>query len=587
MSTTQHHLRTLVVLSPFSWLAEVSPASLRADAVAGLTNTAIAVPQSIAFAQIAGLPPQYGIYTSIFPVVAAALAGSSRQMICGPTSAISAIVMATLAGHFEPETPAFVSAAIQLAFLVGLLQLVFRLLHLAKLASFISHEVVLGFTICAGLVIIKSQLLQLGVWPSDWTQGLRFGQGAPRGLMVGIGMAAATMCLSIVIRRSFPAAPHYLLALAIIGVATYGLNLDVPTVPAVTNVLPPLSNPIPSLTNFTLLLPAALAISLVATLEALSIAQSIAMRSGQTLDPEREFMGQALSNLVGSVSSSYVSSGSFTRSAINFDVGARSPLAGLIAVVVMVLVLLVAAPLVAHIPSAAMSGVILLVAWRLIDWAEIKDIARTSRAALLVLLVTVGAGLIVSLEFAVYCGALTAMAVYIRSTMASTLVPFAPNPARPSRTFAVIRDGGPVECPQLLMTRLQGPLYFGSVDSLRQTLRSFESLRAEQKTLFIRIEPSSGIDRDGVLLLAEESRRRQRRGGALYLSCNYEPLRDAFAQYKLPMKIGAGRIFRRKELFLSYVVPRLDQSICATCAARIFLECPGKPILKNESERTR
>lgn len=536
MSATQRLRRSLAARSPVSWLAEISHASLRADAVAGLTNAAIAVPQSIAFAQIAGLPPQYGIYTAIVPVVVAALAGSSRQMICGPTSAISAIVMATLAGQFEPGSPAFVTAAIQLAFMVGLLQLAFRLLHLAKLASFISHEVVLGFTICAGLVIIKSQLLQLGLWPLDWTQVWRPGQGLPQGVMVGLGMAAATVCLSLFIRRCFAAAPHYLLALGVVGVATFVLHLDVPTVPAVTSVLPPLSNPIPSLQNLTLLLPAALAISLVATLEALSIAQSIAMRSGQTLDPEREFLAQALSNLAGSVTSSYVSSGSFTRSAINFDAGARSPLAGLISVGVMVLVLLVAAPLVAHIPSAAMSGVILLVAWRLIDWSEVRDIARTSRAALLVLLVTIGAGLIVSLEFAVYCGALTAMAVYIRSTMVSTLVPFAPNPARPSRTFAVISDDGPVECPQLLMTRLQGPLYFGSVDSLRQTLRSFESLRAEQKTLFIRIEPSSGIDRDGVLLLAEESRRRQTRGGALYLSCNYEPLRDVFAQFKLPTK---------------------------------------------------
>lgn len=580
------HPRSL--LPDWGWIKDYDRKWLRPDIQAGLTNAAFGIPQAIAFAAIAGLPPQYGLYMSLLPVIVAIIWGSSWHMVCGPTSAMSAVVFATLSKIYPVGSVDYFMAVTQLTFLVAIFQLAFRMLRLGHFVSVVSHEVVVGFTIGAAILIMKSQIETL-MGPVAWVEMLH-PSGVDSLLMVvdeltqgpraaALALCLVTIVLALVIVKKIRWAPHYLMALlfatAIAAVLKTWWPLE--TVEPISKVLPPLTLPKMDLNAIRVLVPGALAISIVGLLEAVSISRAIALRTGQAIDGEREIFAQGLSNLVAAFFSGYVTSGSFTRSALNVEAGAKSPLATIIGAVVMIIALLLCAPVVALFPQAAMSGVVLLVAWKLIDWKQIRHILESGKGGGLVLAVTVLGGTFVSLEFGVYSGVIASLLLYIRGTMTSWLVPLAPNPEFPARTFFPVKNGHPSECPQLLVTRLQGSLYFGSTDNLRRNFRSLEQQRPGQKFLFIRLEPSSGIDVDGANLLAEENARRQRRGGALYLSCNFEPVRNDMKRIGLPKLIGVGHIFRRKEQFIHHIVPHLDPMVCASCRLRVFRECASQP----------
>lgn len=568
-------------LPAHDWFSRVDAGSLRADALAGFTNATLVIPQAIAFASIAGLPPQYGFYTAIVVPVVAAIFGSSWHMVSGPTTAISALVFLSLSDRFATGGEAFIAAAITLTLLVGLIQIGFRILRLGRFVTFVSHSVVVGFTAGAALLIGLSQIEHaIGVdlpHAGDFTAFWSALAGASTAAnWAAVGLCVIALAVAVAVRRLNKALPNYLIALAIAS----GLALLLPAasgvafVPPVATVIPPLTVPVSDVETIGALMPGAFAVALIGVLEAISVARALALKSGQHIDGDREIYGQGVSNTVGSFFSAYAGSGSFTRSALNQESGAVTPLSAIFAAIWLVLIMLIFAPLVVYVPIPAMAGLILLVAWRLIDFPRIREILTTSRSETIVLLATFFGGLAVNLEFAIYAGVIVSLLMYLRRTMAATLVPLAPDPRSRFRTFAPIDRRGVKECPQLLMTRLQGPLYFGATEHLQEVLHSIDAQRPHQKHLFIRIEASSGIDLAGVHMLAEEQKRRRALGGGLYVSCGYQPIRDEMKRLHLPRLLGRGHLFRRKEHFIAKVVPKLDQDICAHCEARVFLECP-------------
>ncbi|MCG6553963.1 MAG: SulP family inorganic anion transporter, partial [Candidatus Magnetominusculus sp. LBB02] len=402
----------LTLLLPFmKWLPEVRQ-TWKNDLFAGLTGAVLVLPQGVVFAMIAGMPPQYGLYSAMVPAIVAALYGSSRHLISGPTTAISIVIFGTLVGMAEPGSGHYIELAMLLTFITGMFQFALGLSRLGGLINFVSHSVVTGFTTGAALLIAASQLKHVfGLTfknKPEFVENLHelvinMGHYNPR----SVAVAAATLAAVILIHKVKPKWPGMLLAMFIGSIMTVALGWNhygVSVVGALPASLPPFSAPHFSLESIHLLVTPALAIAMLGLMEAVSIARSIALHSGQRIDGNQEFIGQGLSNVIGSFFSSYACSGSFTRSGINFQSGAKTAAAGIFAAVFLSGILLLVAPYVAYLPMPSMAAVILVVAYKLVNFHHIRDILRVSRADASVMALTFLSALFLELEFAIYIG---------------------------------------------------------------------------------------------------------------------------------------------------------------------------------------
>ena len=576
-------------MMPFlDWMPMVNRGTVRADFLAGLTNAAIVLPQGIAFAAIAGLPPQYGLYTAMVTPVIAALFGSSWHLVSGPTTAISVVIFATLAEQFVPGSPEFIAAVFSITLLAGFFQLCLGLVNLGQLVSLVSHSVMVGFTAGAAILIFLSQLPGfIGKSLPRPENLVEFGQAlwdvlpelSPQVLAVSI----VTMLVAILVKKFWPTWPNYLIGLVAGSLLAYLMDAQaqgVAFVQAIDSGIPPMAVPEMSFEIVRDLSQGAFALALIGLLEAVSIARAISLQSHQSLNSNQEIIGQGLSNMVGSAFSAYMGSGSFTRSSLNLEAGAKTPLAAIFAAVALLLLVLLLSPLFAYIPIPAMAGLIMLVAWKLIDFREIRHILTTSPSESVIFVVTFAVVLLVDLEFAIYAGVIVSLSLFLRQTMRPGLPVNVPNAGVPGRPFMSPIHWRLPECPQAFFIRVQGPMYFGAVEYLEKEFRRLERERPDQKHLVLLIDGSVGIDLAGSEWLIEESRNRKENGGSLYLVGRYPPLRRQLDQFHVTKLIGRAYIFRRKREMLAQLVPTLDRSVCATCTKRVFLECremPGAP----------
>jgi SulP family sulfate permease len=573
-------------LAPFRhWLGKVNARSLRDDSAAAFTNAAVVLPQGIAFAAIAGLPPQYGLYTAMVTPVIAALFGSSWHLVSGPTTAISVVIFATLSNLHQPGSPEYIQAVLTITLIAGLFQLLFGVVRLGQLVGLVSHSVMVGFAAGAAILIALSQLSgflgQQLPRPEDIVAFLpAVWEALPATDVYVFSIAFGTLAAALACKKYLPKWPNYLVGLVfggILAVVIGAREQGVQFVQAVSTSIPPFAVPELSMASVRELSSGAFALALIGLLEAISIARAVALKSRQSLNSNQEIIGQGLSNIVGSFFSAYLGSGSFTRSALNFESGAKTPMAAILASLFLFVILIAIAPLIAFIPIPAMAGLIMLVAWKLISFREIRRILTSSVSETVVLLVTFFGVLAVNLEFAIYAGVIMSLSMFVRQSMRPGLPLNVPNAKVPGRPFMSPILWKLPECPQLLCARLQGSLYFGAVEHLEREFRRLERERPGQKHFGLMLDGAVGVDLAGAELLIEEARRRSASGGGLYLAVRYPPIRRQLSQFHVPQAIGRERIFRRKMEMIPVVVSSLDQDICATCTTRIFLECPQAP----------
>ncbi|MEM7563892.1 MAG: SulP family inorganic anion transporter [Pseudomonadota bacterium] len=572
------------------WGRTMSRDSIRDDALAGLTGAAIVLPQGVAFAAIAGMPPEYGLYTSMVPAVIAALFGSSHHLVSGPTTAASIIMFASLSTMAVPGSSEYVALAITLAFMVGVMQLIMGLVRLGALINFISHSVVVGFTAGAACLIAGKQVKEfLGIEIPDQAHmidslvymGEHWDDIHPLVVLVSV----ITLLCGILTQRKLKGLSMIAalfvgsFAAVIFNLVFGGESSGITMIGALPQQLPPLSTPEFSLDMFRQLSPLALAMTLFALTEAVSIARSISIRSGQPIDGNQEFIGQGLSNLLGSFFSSYVATGSFNRSGANYDAGARTPLAAVLAGVLLVAIVLLVAPLTSYLPKAAVAGLLVLVAWRLINFKQITKILKADRNEAVILGIVFFGTLFFSIEFAILAGVLLSLMTFLRKTSRPRLSPRVPDPESKTRKF--IYGQFLPECPQMKILRLDDAVYFGSVAHVGELLRRYREHYPDQKHLFLLTKGISQVDIAGAELLITETRERRKLGGDLYMYRLRDTASKVMERGGYQAEIGEANIFDAKEEAIEAIFDRLDKSICATCENRIFLEC--KSIGKQKS----
>ena len=567
------------------WWRGISKRTLRADMMAGLTGAVIVLPQGVSFAIIAGLPPEYGLYSAIVPAIVAALFGSSNHLISGPTTAISLVLFSTISQFADPGSADYIRMVLTLTFLAGAVQLALGAVRLGALVNFISHSVVVGFTAGAAVLIGTSQIGgMLGVSVPKGHSFIRtwealFSLVAEANPDV-VAISGVTLACAVLLRIYTPKLPGMLIAMVfgsiftvLIGGAAHGVKL----IGSLPSSLPPLSAPDLSLRSIRQLSSGALAVAMLGLVEAVSIARSVATRSGQRIDNNQEFIGQGLSNVVGSFFSSYAASGSFTRTGVNYSAGARTPLSAVFAALSLMAILLLVAPLTAYLPIGAMAGILVLVAFNLIDVHHIKTIIRTSRQETAVMAVTFLSTLFVELEFAIYVGVLLSMMLYLNRTSHPHFVTLVPGTGPAGHTFVNLAHNPAPDCPQLVILRVDGSLFFGAVNHVAEEISRVTLLHPEQCHILIVASGINFIDVAGCEMLANEAHRLRLSGSMLYL-CNlkseiYEVLeRGGYLE-----RIGTDNIFHTKSEAIRAIVSRLDPERCRNCTARIFDECRTRP----------
>lgn len=573
-------------LSSPRWWRYLNRDTLRADLSAGLTGAVIVLPQSIALALLAGLPVEYGFYTAIIPVIVAALFGSSLHLISGPTTAISIVIFATISPLAAPGSEHYITLVLTVTFLAGMTQVALGAARLGELVNFISHSVKVGFTAGAAILILTSQLKHIfGIsLPTNqpflytWTSWL---QQLPEWKPSTIIIAAVTLATAIIIYRFVPKWPRFLIAIAAGALCMFVLGREgIPTVGAVPSSLPPLTSPDLSLDTWRQLMSAALAISILGLVEAVAISRSIANSSHQYHDPNREFIGQGLSNIAGSFFSSYASSGSFTRSVLNHESGARTPMAAIFSAIGIALIMLLLAPLVSHLPIAAMAAVLIYIAYQLVDFHSIKVIFKASRSDTAVLFTTFLSTLFVDLTFAIYSGVLLSLVLHLIRISHPGIIARVPDPEDANRRF--IAGTGRTECPQLKIIRIDGSLFFGAVHDVEEALHAIDFYNPEQTRVLIICSGINFIDIAGAELLKRETLRRRELGGDLYLCSVKSRVLTLLREGGYLDVIGNDHIFAAKATAIKTIFSQLDPQRCQRCNARVFGECPPPPPANNE-----
>ncbi len=410
------------------WVRESRGQVLQDDLLAGLITAVLLVPQGMALAMLAGLPPMLGLYAGILPPLLYAFLGSSRTLAVGPGSVVALLVANALAGQgLSPGDAAWVSGAIMLSVLCAGILLLMALLRMGELTSFLSHPVLSGFTSGAAVVIILSQVPQLtgsgkaaGTWiPHVPTLFLGAGcllllvlsRSPLQRLLARGGLSGRS---SLFVSRAAPLVVVLgatlltaLLALPDRGVAVVG---DIP------GGLPSLALPTMDQGSLRDLLPAALVISLVAFVESASVARMLAWRRRQRIDSNRELLALGVANAGAALSGTMPVSGTFGRSTANFDAGARTQLAGIVTAALVALTALVLAPLFRYLPLAALAAVIMVVVFPLINLEALRRTWRFDRADAAALLVTFFGVVLIDIELGLLAGLLLSVAIFLWRT---------------------------------------------------------------------------------------------------------------------------------------------------------------------------
>lgn len=569
-------------LFPFlAWKSLITLRTIRSDLIAGFTGAVIVLPQGVAFAMIAGLPPQYGLYTAIVTPIVAALFGSSRHLISGPTTAISIVVFSAVSHYAEPGSEEFIRLALMLTFLAGVYQLGFGLVRLGALVNFVSPTVITGFTAGAAILIATTQLshvlgIELARGESFLSTWLVLLQKIEELNLHVFAVAMVTLVSAIVLRKFIKRGPVLLLAMIIGSVfnwAIQGEQHGVVLVGKLTAYLPEFTTHDFSFSSLLLMAPQALAVSLLGLIEAVSISTSLATRSRQQIDVNQEFIGQGLSNIVGSFFSSYAGSGSFTRTGVNFDAGAKTQLSAIFAALFLMIILFFASSLTGYLPVAAMGGIILLVAYNLVEFHQIRMILRVGRTESLVFGITFLATLFLNLEFAIYAGVMLSLFFFLNRSAKPTMISLAPDASQDKRRL-YNADWKPLtECPQLKIVQINGSLFFGAIDHVASTLKRFQEEGFRYRHFLIVADGINIIDLAGAEMLARQVEQLRKLGGSLcFIGLKAEAKEILFKEH-FKNVLSKECFFDSITTAIAYIVPRLDKEKCQLCFRDVFREC--------------
>jgi SulP family sulfate permease len=579
MSETKRTERWQDHFLPFlAWIGELkNPGVMRADIIAGITVALVLVPQSMAYAQLAGLPPYYGLYASFLPGIVAALFGSSRQLATGPVAVVSLMTASALEPIAGASPDMYIAYAIMLAFMVGVFQVALGLLRLGILVNFLSHPVVVGFTNAAAIIIGTSQLGKLfGVTgeKAAHTYETVFNtlvEASHSTHMETMLMAILALGMMIAMKRYLPKIPNVMTAVAITTLISWWIGFEQmggKVVGAIPAGLPPISMPVLDFQTMAQLLSVTVAIAIIGFMEAISIAKAMAASTRQRLDANQELVGQGLGNIMSSLSAGYAVSGSFSRSAVNISAGARTGFSAVVTGLVVGITLIALTPLLYYLPQATLASVIIMAVINLVKIEPIKHAWKVQRHDAIVAVITFILTLVWAphLDKGIMVGVMLSLALFLYRTMSPRVAVLSRDPDGTLRDAEVRKLQ---TCRNISLIRFDGPLYFANTGYFEDKVLERVALKPDLKFVIIDAEGINEIDATGEEVLSNLADRLREAGIELIIARAKKQLWDTFERTKLMDNLGRDHVFALRTQAFNYAWDRLGDNHAETCPLRV------------------
>ncbi|MEO8143945.1 MAG: SulP family inorganic anion transporter [Betaproteobacteria bacterium] len=555
-------------LLPFlDWWPRMNAKSLRLDVLAGITVALVAIPQALAYAQLAGLPPYYGLYAALLPTIVGALFGSSGQLSTGPV-ALTALVTAASIAAVAPATEAqYIASAIALALLAGLFQLAFGILRLGVLMNLLSNPVLMGFVNAAAILITLSQVPALVGTPAPGT-----GHALSDGWFVlshiaqahppSIAFAVAALGALIAFRRLWPRLPGVLITVVLLTAVSYAAGFASHGGQVVGDIprgLPALALPEFAPDAWIIFLPAAFVIAIISFMEAMSSAKIAEIRTGTKWDENQELIGQGLAKLAAALSQTMPVSGSFSRSALNLSVGARTGVSSIVCALCVLLALLFVTPLLYHLPLPVLAAIIVMALSGLINLHPLRVAHRASRddavAAILTFVATIAYA--PQIQNGIYAGILVSLGLFIYRRMRPTVEVVEPDSDQLMREM-------PAEAPAGLtsavgIVRFEASLVFVNVSFFEAAVRHLEHQHRGLRYVLVSAASINRLDASGVEMLSSLQDSLGRNGVTMAFSGANADVLAVMERTGLARRIGAENFFLSERAAFAALASRFAQ----------------------------
>jgi SulP family sulfate permease len=517
-----------------SWGPNYDRADLRPDLAAGVTIGAMLVPQAMAYALLAGLPPEVGLYAATIPVLAYALFGTSRQLAVGPVAIVSLLTASALAPLVEAGTSGYLAAAALLALMVGVVHIVLGVGRLGYLVNFLSHSVLVGFTAAAAIIIGFSQAKHLLGISIERTEQFHEtvievvrNAGDTNGTTLAVGATALVALFAM--KRLLPRVPSALVVVigSILAVEAFGLqDRGVAVVGDIPDSLPAFGLPELSGSLIGDLLTTALVITMVGFMESIAVAKVYARRHRYDVDADQELIGLGMANVASGLFGGYPVTGGFSRTAVNDTAGARTPLASIVTATIVLATIAFFTPLLSSLPNAALGAIIIMAVIGLVDVAEMRHIARVKRSDLIGLGVAFVATLVLGIELGIAVAVVASMlVVFARMSMPHTAVLGHVDGTTSYRNVDRFPEVSTLE--GIRIVRIDAALSFVNASNLRNVLlRQADTLDAPPMALVLDASGINDIDATGVEMLDQVLPELAERGVAFHLADVKGPVRD-------------------------------------------------------------
>lgn len=533
------------VIPALKWLRNYKRKDFNSDLSAGLVVAIMLIPQGMAYAMLAGLPPVIGLYASTFPLIIYALFGTSRQLAVGPVAMVSLLVLSGVSPLAQPGSTEYISYVLALAFLIGLIQIVMGLFRLGFLINFLSHSVISGFTSAAAIVIGLSQLKQLLGIKLGSSENVfillreaisKIGQTNLVTFAIGLG----SILLLVFFKKKLPRFPAQLVVVVLGTLITYFLQLEnygVKIVGKVPKGIPTFSLPSFSFEALGTLLTVALTITFVGFMESIAIAKSIATKEKYKIDANQEFIGLGLANLTASVFSGYPVTGGFSRTAVNYQAGARTGLASLITALIIILTLLFFTSLFYYLPQAVLAAIIMVAVYGLIDVEEAKHLFRVKKIDGWTLVLTFILTLTLGIETGILLGAAFSLLVFIWRSAYPHMAEL--GYSENDQVFLNTKRFPDVKTyPHTLIFRVDASLYFVNMNFLEEQLRKKIAEKPDLKNVIMDFSGVNAMDTVAIDNLDEIIRDFHESGIEFYIAGMKGPLRDLVKKADWNKKFG-------------------------------------------------
>jgi len=530
-----------------AWLPTYGVQDIKSDVSAGVTVGVMLIPQGMAYALIAGLPPIYGLYSALVPLIGYALFGTSRQLAVGPVAMVSLLIAAGVAPLAAQDMTEYVRLAIILSLMVGVLQFALGIIRFGFLVNFLSHPVLSGFTSAAALIIASSQiknLLGVSIPRSNYMHQIILSAvghvGDTHLATLGIGVASIAMLIGLRRwRRTFPGGLLVVILMTLIVWLTSAHESGVAIVGTVPRGLPSFRVPSVSMSDLAALAPTALVIGLVGFMESIAVAKAFAARNRYRVDANQELIGLGIANLTGAFFQAFPTTGGFSRTAVNGQAGARTTMASLVSVGIIALTLLFLTPLFFYMPSAVLAAIIIVAVAGLIDYREAFFLWKVDRRDFWLMALTFVATLVLGIEQGIAVGVISSLIVVVYQTSRPYTAVLGRLPG--TTTYKNLSRNPSAVAPEgVLALRIDASLYFANSEHVKDRL---EGAGPDTRAVVLDMYPVNKLDSSALHTLAGVLDVLDERGVRFLVSGAKGPVRDIMKKAGLEERLGQSAFF--------------------------------------------